>query len=179
MCTITRLDERLEMVDDVDSLYRPFRPRSAFRRSLRGWPRNPPPLPISRCCWHAARRQGCINLSELDEQVAALDLTDEELEALHERIDTLGIRLTDDCGREGMADTHFKLEDLNGTTTDALQLFLNEIRRHPLLTRPRSRARQAHRAGRPRGQGADDHLQPAAGVSIAKKYQGQSSRCST
>ena len=65
---------------------------------------------------------GCINLSELDEQAAALELSDEDLETLHERIDAKGIVLTDDCGRQGVADTHFNLSELNGTTTDALQL---------------------------------------------------------
>ena len=49
-------------------------------------------------------------------------------------------------------------------TSDTLQLFLRDVRRHPLLTaRGGGRARQAHRARRPRGQGADGQLEPAPG----------------
>src|SRR3954453_20801737 len=79
---------------------------------------------------------GCLKLSEVDDLAKRLALEHDDLHPLHERIDARGIDLTDDCGRT--ADTgnrvEFKPEDLASSTTDALQLFLNEIRRYPLLT---------------------------------------------
>ncbi|MFL5934828.1 MAG: sigma-70 family RNA polymerase sigma factor [Gaiellaceae bacterium] len=78
---------------------------------------------------------GCLNLSEVDDLAKRLEFEDDELDALHERIDARGIDLTDDCGRgDAVTRTEFKPEELATSTTDALQLFLNEIRRYPLLT---------------------------------------------
>src|SRR5438874_10167265 len=78
---------------------------------------------------------GCLNLSEVDDLAKRLEFDDDDLDALHERIDARGIDLTDDCGRgDAVTRTEFKPEDLATSTTDALQLFLNEIRRYPLLT---------------------------------------------
>ena len=79
--------------------------------------------------------KGCINVSELEERVQALELTDEELEALHERIEARSIELSEDCARGDAEEARYRPEDLAGTTTDALQLFLNEIRRYELLTK--------------------------------------------
>src|SRR3954447_10910620 len=79
---------------------------------------------------------GCLNLSEVDDLAKRLEFEDDDLDALHERIDARGIDLTDDCGRT--ADTGNRVEvkpaDLAPAPPDALQLFLNEIRRYPLLT---------------------------------------------
>src|SRR4051812_3839618 len=77
---------------------------------------------------------GCLNLSELDELAQALDLNEEAVAALHEQVDRRGIVLSDDCGRANVDPTTYLNGDVAGTTTDALQLFLNEIRRYPLLT---------------------------------------------
>ena len=63
----------------------------------------------------------------------ALDLDDEAAEAVLEQIEARGIELKDDCGRESAAATYVN-GDLASSTTDALQLFLNEAGRHPLLT---------------------------------------------
>src|SRR3954463_6090815 len=76
---------------------------------------------------------GCLDLSEIDELAQTLDLEDEDVGQLYERIKQRGIDLRDDCGRE--ADPA-PLDDaaLATATTDTLQLFLNEIGRHRLLT---------------------------------------------
>ena len=75
------------------------------------------------------KETGCVNVSELDE------LSDDDAASAYEQMEAAGIELSDDCGRAGVAQTHFKPEELAGTTTDALQLFLNELRNYPLLTK--------------------------------------------
>ena len=79
---------------------------------------------------------GCINLSEFDELAQALELVDEDVDALESHLESQGIDITDDCGRAGVEPTTFRNGELAAATTDALQLFLNEIRRYPLLTAP-------------------------------------------
>ena len=78
--------------------------------------------------------RGCINLSEFDELVQALDLGEEDVDALEAHLESQGIDIGDDCGRTGVEPTTFRNGELAAATTDALQLFLNEIRRYPLLT---------------------------------------------
>ena len=68
----------------------------------------------------AVEEAGCLNLSEFSAAVQDLELDEEELEALYAEIEERGISLTDDCGRIGIEQTHFKPDDLAGTTTDAL-----------------------------------------------------------
>src|SRR5918912_3514032 len=77
---------------------------------------------------------GCVNLSELSELVQELDLDDDQAQELHDRIDRGGLTVTDDCGKETGEPTRYANGELAATTTDALQLFLNEVSRHPLLT---------------------------------------------
>jgi RNA polymerase primary sigma factor len=81
------------------------------------------------------RREGCVELSELGEAVRELELSDDTAHALHEELESRGIDVRDDCGRNGVEPTRFKPDELAGTTTDALQLLLNEARRWPLLTK--------------------------------------------
>jgi RNA polymerase primary sigma factor len=77
---------------------------------------------------------GCLELSEVSELSQKLDLDNDEIQALHERIAAHGVELSDDCGREGVAQTTYVGRGLAEATTDALQLFLNEAGRHRLLT---------------------------------------------
>jgi RNA polymerase primary sigma factor len=76
---------------------------------------------------------GCLEISELNELVEALELGDEEIEHLYEQLEEQHIDVRDDCGREKAESTYIN-GDLAHATTDALQLFLNEMARYPLLT---------------------------------------------
>jgi RNA polymerase primary sigma factor len=116
--------------------------------------------------------QGCLKLTEVDELVQALDLDDAALENVYEQLDARSVELRDDCGRENEQGPHDTLE-LASATTDALQLFLNEIGRHRLLT-PSEEIELAKRIERG-DLGAKERMINAnlrLVVSIAKKYQG-------
>jgi RNA polymerase primary sigma factor len=76
---------------------------------------------------------GCINLSQFSEFIQEHELEDEDVARLHEEMDARGIELTDDCGRKDVESTYVNGE-LAVATTDALQLFLNEAAKWPLLT---------------------------------------------
>jgi len=75
---------------------------------------------------------GCINLSELTELTQ--DLPQDEAQALADRLEQRGIELSDDCGRQAEAGPSYAIDELANMTGDTLQLFLRDIRRHPLLT---------------------------------------------
>jgi RNA polymerase primary sigma factor len=117
---------------------------------------------------------GCIQLSELDELLQELELGEAESQELHERIERRGIELSDDCGRTGAEATRYLNGDMANTTTDALQLFLNEVRKYPLLT-AQEEVELAKRIERgdidAKERMITSNLRLV--VSIAKKYQGQ------
>jgi RNA polymerase primary sigma factor len=77
---------------------------------------------------------GCINLSEVGELVQALELEPDDVESLYEQIQARGIELSDDCSRSNAGDGSYANQELATATTDALQLFMNEVSRHRLLT---------------------------------------------
>jgi RNA polymerase primary sigma factor len=76
--------------------------------------------------------KGCVNLSEFSELTQ--ELSDEEAQALADRLEARGVDVTDDCGRESEPGPSYAIDDLSVKTGDTLQLFLRDVRRHPLLT---------------------------------------------
>jgi RNA polymerase primary sigma factor len=81
------------------------------------------------------RPADCVELSEVDSLVQEMNLSDEEEQAVHERIEAAGLSVEDDCGREADEPAGYRNPELAEQTTDALQLFFNEMRRYPLLTK--------------------------------------------
>src|SRR4029079_18858520 len=75
---------------------------------------------------------GCVNLSEFAELTQ--DLAEDEAQALADRLEACGIEVTDDCGRASEPGPSYDLDELSSMTGDTLQLFLRDIRRHPLLS---------------------------------------------
>ena len=116
---------------------------------------------------------GCLALSEIDELAQALEFEDTDLGALYEQLQLRGIDLRDDCGREDAVAAPVDDAALATVTTDTLQLFLNEIGRHRLLTPAEEidlakRIERGDLAAKDRMINANLRLV----VSIAKKYQG-------
>ncbi len=92
-----------------------------------------PPAPLGALL-ERAEEFGCVNLSELDAIARRLECADDDLHVLHEAVEARGIDVSDDCGRLNVPPTAYGNGALAHATTDALGLFLNEIRRNPLLT---------------------------------------------
>src|SRR3954453_23239920 len=124
------------------------------------------------------RDLGCVTMSELDRIAEALDLDPDDLDALHARLREEDIEVSDDCGHEGTPDTEITPRALAGYTIDALQQFLNEAGRHPLLTPAEEvelaqRVEQGDLAAKERMVISNLRLV----VSIARKYRGVSELC--
>ena len=119
-----------------------------------------------------AEQRGCVDFSEIDELVRALELEEEEVNAIYEQLMSRDIELRDDCGRETVARP---VDDITlaAVTTDALQLFLNEIGRHRLLT-PAEEVELAKKieTGDLESKERMINANLRLVVSIAKKYQG-------
>jgi RNA polymerase primary sigma factor len=113
----------------------------------------------------------CLEYSEVDALVEALELGEEEIEDLYQELERRGIELRDDCGRE--AKTTYVNGDLAVATTDALQLFMQEIGRYPLLTKEQEiELAQRIERGDPEAKEQMINSNLRLVVSIAKRYQG-------
>jgi RNA polymerase primary sigma factor len=116
---------------------------------------------------------GCVNMTELYEVINKLELEEVDTEAVLERLHERGIEVTDDCSRVHEEEVTYTNELLAGMTADALQLFLNEIGRYPLLTAAQEveLAKKIERGDmRAKEQMINSNLRLV--VSIAKHYQG-------
>jgi len=77
----------------------------------------------------------CVDLSDLSDVVQEAELTEEDARTLQDLLEDRGLEVRDDCGREHVEQTSFSNPELAAQTTDAMSLFLQEVRRFPLLTR--------------------------------------------
>jgi RNA polymerase primary sigma factor len=118
-------------------------------------------------------REGCLELSDVSRVAEEAELDDDEVERLYEEIQKRGIELSDDCARSASAQSTYVNGDLAESTTDALQLFLNEMGKYKLLT-AEEEVELAKRIERGDKEAKDlmvnSNLRLV--VSIAKKYQG-------
>jgi len=128
--------------------------------------------PIALLIEHG-EEHGCVHMTELYEAVGRLELDEDEVEALLERLEAHGVELTDDCSRAIEEDVPYTNQQLAATTTDALQMFLNEAGRYKLLTAAEE-VELAKRIERGDKEAKDllinSNLRLV--VSIAKRYQG-------
>jgi RNA polymerase primary sigma factor len=118
-------------------------------------------------------RDGCLDLSEVETTLEALDPGEDAVEAFYSELDRLGVEVTDDCVRDGAGDAAYSNGELASATTDSLQLFLNEIGRYPLLTAAEEVA-LAKRIERGDAEAKEQMINSNLRlvVSIAKRYQG-------
>ncbi len=113
---------------------------------------------------------GCVEISQLHDLADAAGMSDDEISGLYDELETRGVSVRDDCGREALEEGAAQ-SVVASATSDALQLFLNEIARHPLLTA----AEEVDLAKRiERGDAAAKERMVVSNlrlvVSIAKKY---------
>jgi RNA polymerase primary sigma factor len=120
------------------------------------------------------REEKCLELSEISELIESLDLDDRGVAEVFEQIEACGVEVSDDCGRDVPEQVKYGNAELAGATTDALGLFLRELRHFPLLTAEEEveLAKRIERGDREaRQQMVTSNLRLV--VSIAKKYRSE------
>jgi RNA polymerase primary sigma factor len=120
-----------------------------------------------------ARGDSCVELSELSELIQETDLSDDDGQLVHDMLQERGLDVRDDCGRHGVEQTSYANGDMAERTTDAMSLFLQEVRRYPLLTRAQEvdLAKRIERGDlEAKGQLVNSNLRLV--ISNARKYQG-------
>jgi RNA polymerase primary sigma factor len=120
-----------------------------------------------------ARGDSCVELSELSELIQDADLTDEDGQLVHDMLQERGLDVRDDCGRQGVEQTSYANGDIAERTTDAMSLFLQEVRRYPLMTKAQEvdLAKRIERGDlEAKSQLVNSNLRLV--ISNARKYQG-------
>ena len=126
-----------------------------------------------RALMEHGEEMGCVNLSAFTALLQELELDDEEVADLYEKLEEKGIEVTDDCGLPEVEETTYANAQVAAMTSDSLQLFLNEAGRYPLLTAAEEvelakLVERGDKAAKDRMVNSNLRLV----VSIAKKYQG-------
>jgi RNA polymerase primary sigma factor len=128
--------------------------------------------PIAQLVEHG-EEHGCVHMTELNEVVQKLELEEEDVESLLERLEGHNIVLTDDCSRAIEEEVVYTNTQVAAATTDSLQLFLNEAGRFTLLTAAQEvELAKAIERGDKRAKDMLVNSNLRLVVSIAKKYQG-------
>src|SRR5829696_1356487 len=117
--------------------------------------------------------KGCVNLSDLNDLVQEVEPADADLEAFYAAAQEREVEIRDDCARAIEEAVTYTNDALTTSTTDALQLFLNEAGRYPLLTAAEE-VELAKRIERGDKEAKDRMVNSNLRLvgSIAKKYQG-------
>jgi RNA polymerase primary sigma factor len=127
----------------------------------------------------ASEERGMLPQSDLNELLEPLNLDPLEVDALYRELETRQIEIVNDLGEDGERAPQPQpepppLQITWETTTDALQLFLREAGRHPLLTAPQEVELAKKIEG---GDGAAKQRMIQSNlrlvVSIAKNYRNQ------
>ncbi|HTU79528.1 MAG TPA: sigma-70 family RNA polymerase sigma factor [Solirubrobacteraceae bacterium] len=120
----------------------------------------------------AGARRGHVLESQIDALARTHELEDEEVEGLRERLESAGVGVRDDCGRQAVPPTSYANGDLAHYTIDAMSQFLQEAARYPLL-RPAEELELARRIERGDLRAKEKLITHNLRlvVSIAKRYQ--------
>jgi RNA polymerase primary sigma factor len=116
----------------------------------------------------------CLELSEVSTLIEDLGLDDAGVAEVFERIQSCGVEISDDCGRDVPEQVRYENDELAAATVDALGLFLRDLRQFPLLTAEEEvelakRIERGDRHARERMVTSNLRLV----VSIAKKYRSE------
>jgi RNA polymerase primary sigma factor len=79
--------------------------------------------------------EGCLELSDVSTFIEKSGLADADVDRLFERLEQLGVEVSDDCGRDVPEQVTYANEDLAATTTDAVELFFRDVRSFRLLSK--------------------------------------------
>ena len=80
---------------------------------------------ISPLCFRRGQARGALSESDIDALAPRLELDDEEVEELRERIADAGIDVSDDLGKQDVPATSYDDDELSHYTVDAMALFLS------------------------------------------------------